>query len=103
MSWDPSITQRVRKAIGNSTDRTLVTDVLERGIKECETEIEHLRKRVKMLEDANRERVTESGVIRIVTASHIKEKVNYLTWVVRGAIIPVAGACIAYLWEHFKK
>ena len=103
MTWDPSITQRVRKAIGNSTDRTLVTDVLERGIKECENEIESLRKRVKMLEDANRERVTESGVIRIVSAAHVKEKVNYLTWALRAALVPIAGASLAYIWEHLKK
>ena len=103
MSWNPDITQRVRKAIGNSTDRTLVTDVLERGIKECENEIESLRKRVKMLEDANRQRLTESGVLRIVSAASVKEKVHYLTWILRAALVPMVGASLAYLWEHFKK
>lgn len=103
MPWDPSITQRVRKAIGNSTDRTLVTDVLERGIKECETEIDAMRKRLTMLEHQYRERVTETGVIRIVKDSQVKEKLSLLTKIVRIAIIPIAAAALGFLADMFRK
>ena len=96
--FDPQITQRVLAAIDRSDDPHLHIDILRRAVYQQAAKLQQFGSALKRLQDAERKRLTESGVFRAIKADRdqrqLKWFTNWRTWIVRGL---VAAAGTAFL------
>lgn len=97
-SHDPTITQRVRTALYDAGHGDIVNEILIDGMRDVEqmsrTGLEDHGRRILMLEEAQRNRLTDSGVWKIVQAKLDKKTVDWVTWAVRAAL---GGIGLAFL------
>jgi hypothetical protein len=82
-TWQPTITQKIRTALVEAGHDELVTEILDTGLKELETTIEHLAQRVQALENAERERFTKTGALQLFKAESNKKAVDWGRWALR--------------------
>jgi hypothetical protein len=100
-SHDPTITQKVRQALYDSGNETLVHEIVVDGMRDVEqmtrTGLSDHEKRLLMLEEAQRDRVTESGVWRIVEGKLHGEAVGWMKWGTRAALGGLGAAGLGLL------
>lgn len=84
--FQPSITQKVKQALYDSGHEDLVDGILDSGLKEIEQTVDDLQKRVVMLEAGHRERVTATGVNKLIEA-----RVNRTTTKMAFKALPYLG------------
>jgi hypothetical protein len=108
---DPSITQRVRTALYDSGNEDLVHEIVIDGLRDVEqmtrAGLSDHDKRLLMLEQAQRERWTESGVWKVVKAKLDAKTVDWGKWAFRSAMAGIGAALLAGLaslaklaWKH---
>lgn len=97
--WNPTITQKVRQALLEDGHSDLVVEQLAGHFREIETRIERLERDVKLLQDAERERLTESGVFRIVESRFNKGAVDWMKVAVRAGLIGACGLVLKFAWK----
>jgi hypothetical protein len=94
---DPTITQKVRTLLYEAGHGDVVNEIIIDGMRDVEQMarggLHDHEDRLKMLEDASRNRVTESGVWRIVKGKLDGEAVGWMKWGTRAALggLGVAG------------
>lgn len=109
MTFDASITQRVRAALIDAGHPDLAIETISEAVRELESEIYTLKRDVKLLQDANRERknFTDSGVWRTVKAKLDEEAVDWVRWAIRGVLGVVGATLIGVLlrvaWKGFTR
>jgi isocitrate dehydrogenase len=109
MPYDPSITQRVRKAVKEATDQYLAVDVLLEHNERQDKLIAELNDKVGVLIWHHVRRVTDEKVKRVVDEAikcALREqrlKVRMLTRVVWVALVPVSMAAGGLLIELLRK
>lgn len=95
---DPTITQKVRTALYESGQGELVHEIVIDGMRDIEQMarggLKEHADRLQMLEDAERARISETGVWRIVKGKLDAEKVDWVKWGVRAGL---AGLGTAFL------
>lgn len=95
--FDPSITQRVLAAIDRSEDPHLHIDILRRAIYQQATKISQLGSGLKLLQDSERERLTNTGVWTFVKAKLDAETAKSVVWAKRAALTGLGGAFLTGL------
>lgn len=87
---DPTITQKVRTLLYEAGHGDVVNEIIIDGMRDVEQMarggLRDHEDRLKMLEDAARNRVTESGVWRIVKGKLDGEAVGWMKWATRAAL-----------------
>lgn len=86
MPFDPTITQKVRTALLEAGHPDLVVEEISASVRELEREIYTLKRDVKLLQDAERERLTGTGAWRVVKAKLEEETIDWLKWAIRGTL-----------------
>jgi hypothetical protein len=98
--FDPSITQEVRNALHDAGRGDLADGMLLDGMRDIEkmvrTGLKDHERRIKILEDAERERLTETGVTRLIEARQGNTLKEWVTWTVR-KVLPWLVAAIGAL------
>jgi hypothetical protein len=105
MPYDPSITQRVRKAVKEATDQFLAIDVLLEHNERQDKLIAELNDKVGGLLWHHVRRMTEEKVkeaIKCALREH-RMKVNILQRIVWVALIPISMAAGGFLVELLRK
>jgi hypothetical protein len=92
---DPTITSRILAAIDRSDDPHLHIDILREADLEQSEAISELRRDVKLLQDAQRQRLTDTGVWKIVKGKLDEKTVDWMKWAVRGSLAGVGAALLA--------
>jgi hypothetical protein len=106
LAYDPSITQRVRKAVKEATDQFLAVDVLLEHNERQDKLIGEIQDDVKDLKWHNTRRITEEYVKKqIEEAFRFRDqKMSFLTKVVWIALVPVSmaagGFFVTLLGKH---
>lgn len=100
--WDPNITQRVLAAIDKSDDPHLHIDILREETHRQSIAMQVMERDIKLLQDAERERLTETSVIRTVAAEFSRREINWMKWAVRSALGGIGAALLAVLGWVFK-
>lgn len=107
--WDPNITQRVLAAIDKSEDPHLAIDILRQEDERQSSMLLKLEKRIVLLEEAERDRITKTGVWTIVKSKLEEETVDWVKWAVRGclgalfaALVSGAGWAIVEIYKGLK-
>ena len=98
---DPTITQKVRTLLYEAGHGDVVNEIIIDGMRDVEQMArgglsDHDR-RLKMLEDAERNRVTESGVWRIVEGKLDGKAVGWMKWGARAALGGLGAAGLGLL------
>jgi hypothetical protein len=98
---DPTITQKVRTLLYEAGHGDMVNEIIIDGMRDVEqmarTGLNDHETRLKMLEDESRNRVTESGVWRIVKGKLDSEAVGWMKWGTRAAIGGAGAAGLGLL------
>jgi hypothetical protein len=98
---DPTITQKVRTALYESGQGELVHEIVIDGMRDIEQMarggLKDHSDRIKILEDAERARVTETGVWRIVKGKLDAEAVGWMRWATRAGLAALGSGALAGL------
>ena len=98
---DPTITQRVRTALYDAGHGDIVNEILIDGMRDVEqmarAGLSDHEKRLLLLEETERKRVTETGVWRIVKGKLDEEAVDWVKWAVRAGLIGLGGAFLSLM------
>ena len=98
---DPTITQKTRTILLENGDIDVVVETVIDGMRDVEqmarSGLNDHDTRIKMLEDAERNRVTESGVWRIVKGKLDGEAVGWMKWGTRAALGGLGAAGLGLL------
>jgi hypothetical protein len=98
--YDPSITQEVRNALHDAGRGDLADGMLLDGMRDIEKMVrsQHTdhENRLHLLEEANRDRLTETGVTRLIEARSGNTLKEWVTWSVR-KVLPWLVAAIGAL------
>jgi hypothetical protein len=104
---DPNITSRILAAIDRSDDPHLHIDILREADLEQSEAIQQLQRDVKLLQDAERKRLTDTGVWKIVKGKLDQETVDWVKWAVRAALAGLGTGGLAllawllkFVWTH---
>lgn len=92
--FDPSVTQRILAAIDRSDDPHLHIDIIRRAVFQLAGKLSQMGNAIKVLQDAERERITDTGVWKIVKGKLDAEKVDWVKWAIRAGL---AGLGTAFL------
>jgi hypothetical protein len=110
MTWDPMITQRVLAAIDKSDDPHLHIDILREELNRQSEAMQVMARDIKLLQDAERDRLTETSVIRTVKEEFSNREINWMKWAVRAVLAGVgtallggAGWVIKLAWKGLMK
>lgn len=100
-SHDPTITQRTRTVLYEAGQYELVNEAIIDGMRDIEqmarSGLSDHDKRILMLEDANRQRFTESGIWTIVKAKLDQEAVDWMKWAVRAGLCGLGAALLSLI------
>ncbi len=99
MVYDPTITQRVRSALIDAGHPDLAIETISAGMREIETELARLKRDVKILQDAERDRLTQTGAWTFVKAKLDRESVNWMKWGIRATLAAVAALLLKLAWK----
>ena len=104
MSYDPSITQRVRHAVSNATDAHLAVDMLLEHNERQDQQIGAIEDTVKDLAWHHARRLTEERM-RIVIAESFREanlRIALNKWILITLGTPIAGAAVVLIIDTVK-
>lgn len=97
--FDPTITSKVRTALMEDGHYDLVTEQIIDGIRDIESMsrsgLTDHEKRIKILEDAERERLTQTSVTRLIDAKLTASAAGWGKWAIRGALAGLGTALLA--------
>jgi hypothetical protein len=93
------ITQRVLAAIDKSSDPHLHIDILRAEIYRQSQAMEDMARDIKLLQDAERERLTRTGVWTLVKQKLEEETIDWVKWGIRGTIGTVGVLLITGLFR----
>lgn len=103
------ITSRILAAIDRSEDPHLHIDILREADLEQSEAIQKLQRDVKLLQDAERDRLTGTGAWRIVKAKLDEEAVDWMKWAIRGVaalvgtgLLSAAAYIIGLAWKGLR-
>jgi hypothetical protein len=103
---DPTITQKTRTILLENGDIDVVVETMIDGMRDVEqmsrTGLSDHEKRILMLEEAERNRITESGVWKVVKAKLDGEAVGWMKWGTRAAIGGLGAAGLTLLGYILK-
>lgn len=103
--FDPQITQRVLAAIDRSDDPHLHIDILRRAVYQHAAKLCQMGQAIKILQDAERKRITDSGVWKVVKGKLDEQAVDWAKWAIRGTLGAAGGSIIVWLlslaWKGF--
>ena len=99
MPFDPTITQKVRTALLEAGHSDLVVEQIGAQFRELEHQLYDARRDIKLLQDAERSRVTDSGVHRIVKAEFNRGAVDWMKWGTRAAVLAAGGLLVKLAWK----
>jgi hypothetical protein len=99
MSFDPTITQKVRQALLEDGHSDLVVEQLSAHFRALESEIVTLKRDVRLLQIAETARVTDSGVHRIIDAAAGRAAVDWTKWGIRAVLLAAGGLVGKFLWK----
>jgi hypothetical protein len=88
------ITQRVLAAIDKSDDPHLHIDILRQQLSDQSLELKRQAQRIVALEDAERDRLTQTSVLRTIKDEFSKREINWMKWAVRGVLAGVGTALL---------
>lgn len=98
-SHDHTITQRVRTALYDAGHADLVNETIIDGLRDMEqmarSGLSDHEKRLAMLEEAQRARLTDSGVWKIVKGRLEAQTVDWVKWATRAAVAGIGGTLLA--------
>lgn len=89
---DYSVSQKIRTALVEDGHTDLAIELITVPVRTLEEQLGGALKRIQMLEDANRERLTESAVLRLIEAKNNAIAVDWAKWGFRAATLLAAGA-----------
>lgn len=89
------ITSRIRAAVDRSEDPHLLIDMVREEQGEHDERLTDLERDVKLLQDAERDRLTRTGVWPIVKAKLDEEAVDWVKWGVRAAFCGFGTAMLS--------
>jgi hypothetical protein len=105
--FDPEITQRILAAIDRSEDPHLHIDILRRAVYKQAVKIQQMGRALKTLQDAERDRLTRTGVWTIVKGKLDERAVGWVQWAIRGTLAVAGTAIIGTLlklaWKGLTK
>lgn len=94
---DPTLTQRVLAAIDKSDDPHLHIDILRRELYEQAEAMQAMARDIKLLQDAERERLTATGAWTLVKAKLEEEAIDWVKWMIRGTVGALGLALVGAL------
>jgi hypothetical protein len=98
------ITRRLRAAVDRSEDPHLLIDMVREEQQEHVERLATLERDVKLLQDAERKRVTDSGVWRIVKGKLEEETIDWFRWAIRGTLgavgVLIITALFRLVWKY---
>lgn len=91
--FDATITQKVRTALYDGGHADLVNEIIIDGMRDVEqmarSGLSDHEKRLLMLEEAERERLTKTTVIELIRMKDAAETVSWVKWVKRGVLVGI--------------
>lgn len=110
-SHDPTITQRVRTALYDGGHADLVNETIIDGLRDVEqmsrSGLKNHEDRLLILEQAERERLTKTGVWTFVKAKLDEEAVDWMKWAIRGTLAvggtAIIGTVLKLAWKGLTK
>lgn len=109
MAYDPSITQKVWKAVKSATDQFLAVDVLLQHNEKQDRKIGALEDSVKALEWIKSRAVIKETIQKMIDISindalrKTRLKITYMKWVLISVLLPASVAITGVIAEHFIK
>jgi hypothetical protein len=104
--FQPSISQKVRTALIESGNEDLVNEIYTDALSQFEERIYVLERDVRLLQQAEQDRITRSGVWTIVKGKLDSEAVDWMRWAARITAGAIIGAVVTgifwfakYLWS----
>lgn len=98
---DPTITQKVRTLLYDAGHADVVNEIIIDGVRDVEQMarggLSDHEKRILMLEEGQRSRLTDSAVWLIVKAKLDKEAVDWVKWGVRAGLAGLGTAFLSLL------
>jgi hypothetical protein len=98
---DPTITQKVRTALYEAGHGDIVNEIIIDGMRDVEqmsrSGLNDHEKRILILEEANRARLTDSGVWKIVKGKLDAQAVGWGSWLVKSLLTGLGAALLAFL------
>jgi hypothetical protein len=98
---DPTITQKVRTTLYEAGHGDIVNEIIIDGMRDVEQMarggLTDHEKRLLILEDAERKRVTETGVWRIVKGKLDGQAVDWAQWAIKGVLAVIGTALVGGL------
>lgn len=99
MPFDPTITQKVRAQLLEDGHAELVVEGLAEHFRELEIEIGTLKRDLRLLQIAETNRVTDTGVHKAISAHLNKDAVDWLKWGIRAALLGAGGLVARLAWK----
>lgn len=98
---DPTITQKVRTLLYDAGHGDVINEIIIDGMRDVEQMarggLSDHEKRLLMLEEGQRERVTESGVWKIVKGRLDTQAVGWSSWAVKAALAGLGTALLGII------
>lgn len=112
-SHDPTITQKVRTALYDSGHADLVNEIIIDGMRDVEqmtrAGLTDHGKRLLMLEEAERDRLTKTTVLELIRIKDANETVSWVKWAKRAVLGGIGGFILAGIswvlslaWKGFR-
>jgi phage host-nuclease inhibitor protein Gam len=77
----------------------VVIEQLAGHFRALEKEITTLKRDVKLLQDAERDRLTDTGVVRILDARNGKAAIGWTKWGIRAALLAAGSYVVKLAWK----
>jgi hypothetical protein len=101
--YDPTITSKVRTALMEDGHYDLVAEQLVDAMRDIESMsrsgLTDHDKRIKILEDGERDRLTQTSVTRLIDAKLTASAVGWGKWAIRGVIAGIGTALLAGFYQ----
>lgn len=98
-SHDPTITQKVRTALYDSGHADLVNEIIIDGMRDVEqmtrAGLTDHGKRLLMLEESERDRLTKTTVLELIRIKDASETVSWVKWAKRAALAGIGTSILA--------
>lgn len=99
---DFNVSQRIRVQLIEDGHAELAVESIIRPIRDLEEDIGLLKRDVKILQDAERDRLTETGIWTFIKAKLDAEAIDWVKWAIRGALAVVGTGLLGLAWKGFR-
>lgn len=98
---DFNVSQRIRVQLIEDGHTELAVESIIEPIRDLEEELGLLRRDVKLLQDANRERknYTDSGIWKVVKGKLDEQAVGWVKWALRGVLAIMGAGLLSLAWK----